>query len=183
MQDTRGFCPKLSVQNRKAKPALFLGGNLKERIAVFVLAFLASLTVMFVGYDAYEHHQRRLIVLAALDPGVTDVNLAQLKTIRNLLEDRLRTLEPDVKRLAPDLKPGSIEVVVFPQTADRQATTYLILVRYHDQGFGFSVLNSREAATIDRAVVEIENSVKLFLKLRRQYFITRPGHRVAGAVF
>lgn len=171
------------MQNRKAKPAHLLGGNLRERIAVFVLAFLASLAVMFVGYDAYEYHQRRLVVIAALDPNeITDINLNQLKAIRGVLENRLQGLEPDIKQLAPDLEPGSIEVVIFPQATDQITSIYLILVRYHDQVFGFTVLNNREAAAVNQTVMEIENSVKLFLTLRRQH-LTRPGQRVAGAVF
>lgn len=155
---------------------------MKERIAVFTLAFWAGLAVMVLGYDAYEHHQRRLVVLAALDPEVANVNLGQLKAIRGLLEDRLQNLEPEVRNLAPDLEPGSIEVVVFPQAAGQAASTYFVLVRCHDQGFSFTALDSREALAVDRAVREIKNSVKLFLALRRQHLI-RPGQLVAGAVF
>lgn len=138
---------------------------------------------MIVGHDAYERRQHRLVVLAALDPEVTNVNLSQLKAIRGLLEDRLQSLEPDVRSLAPDLEPGSIEVVVFPQSAGQTTSTYFILVRCHDQGFSFTVLdNPGLAQAIDRAAMEIENSVKLFLRLRRQH-LARPGQLVAGAVF
>ncbi len=149
------------------------------KIAIFASAFLAGTLILVLGFEAYERHQQPLVVLAAFDPEATGINLPELKSVRALLETRLRSLETEVRAQAPDLEPGSLEVVVFPYSK----AAYLALVRYHGRAFGYTVMDRGDLVrSVRRAAFEIRTDIALFLAFRRQQQ-QRPGQVTAWAFF
>ncbi len=138
------------------------------KTATFVCFLLFGLLILTLGYDAYDRRQRRLVVFAAIDPEVRDINLPELKTVRALLETRLRDLEKTIRNNVPDLEPGSLEVVVFPYPEAGRKTVYMTLTRYRGEAIGFTVLDNPDLSrAIEAAAFDIQTDIARFLALRR----------------
>ena len=145
------------------------------KTAIFASAFLAGMLILVLGFEAYERHQRPLVVLAAFDPEATGINLPELKTVRALLETRLRSVDNEVRTEAPDLEPGSLEVIVFPYSK----TAYLATIRYRGRAFGYTVMDRGDLVrSIYRAAFDIRADIALFLALRR-HEQQHPGRNLA----
>ncbi|MCL5774818.1 MAG: hypothetical protein M1333_01235 [Patescibacteria group bacterium] len=153
------------------------------RTATFVCFLLFGLLILTLGYDAYDRRQRRLVVFAAIDPEVRDINLPELKTVRGLLESRLQDLDANLRINVPDLEPGSLEVVVFPYSEAGAKAVYLVLVRYHGEAFGFTVMDNPDLArAAETAAFDIRVDIARFLAFRR-HELQRPGRLTARGVF
>lgn len=153
------------------------------KTATFVCFLLFGLLILTLGYDAYDRRQRRLLVFAAIDPGSPNINLRELRGLRDLLERQLKGLDKEIRRACPELEPGSLEVVVFPYSNPGSPPTYLALVYFQRHALGFTVMDDEDLQrAAEKAAFDIRVNVALFLAFRR-HELQRPGQLKARGVF